>query len=194
MSFAQLFFQRHDVLYSFWLAGFWDAVSDVQMRQRPHPQVNSIAWNLWHLARVEDAGVNRFVADLSQVIDEGGWSEKLHLPWRHHGSGMTLDEVDELNQRINLPALREYSWAVAERTQQVVASVALDELDAVLTLDRVRQIVVGEGLGHSDPAALVQNYTGWTKGKCLMNFALTHPYQHVGEMGVIASLLDVAFD
>ena len=41
---------------------------------------------------------------------------------------------------------------------------------------------------------LVIKYTGWTKGKCLMNFALTHPYQHVGEIGVIASLLGVNFE
>lgn len=194
MSFAQLFFQRHDVLYGFWLAGFWDAVSDGLMRQRPHPRVNSIAWNLWHLSRVEDAGVSRFVADLPQVLDEGGWAEKLNVPWRHHGSGMTFDEVDELNERIDLPALHEYSQAVAERTRHVVTSVPLDELDAVLTLDRVRQVVVDEGLGYGDPAGLVANYTGWTKGKCLLNFALTHPYQHVGEMGVIASLLGVEFD
>jgi hypothetical protein len=58
----------------------------------------------------------------------------------------------------------------------------------------VRQIVVDEGLGHSNPAGLVANYVGWTKGKCLLNFALTHPYQHVGEMGVIASLLGIEFD
>jgi hypothetical protein len=164
------------------------------MRRRPHPKVNSIAWNLWHLSRVEDAGVSRFVADLPQVLDQGGWAEKLNIPWRHHGSGMTFDEVDELDERINLPALQEYSQAVAERTQQVVASISLDALDAVLTLDRVQKIVVDEGLGHADPTGLVANYTGWTKGKCLMNFALTHPYQHVGEMGVIASLLGVEFD
>lgn len=194
MSFAQLFFQRHDVLYGFWLEGFWEAVPGLQMRQRPHPRVNSLAWNLWHLARVEDAGVNRFVVDRPQVLDEGGWAVKLNVPWRHHGSGMTLEEVDELDQRISLSALREYCEAVAQRTRQVVASVALEDLDAILTLDRVRQIVEDEGLGHSDVAGLVANYTGWTKGKCLMNFALTHPYQHVGEMGVIASLLGIEFD
>jgi len=43
-------------------------------------------------------------------------------------------------------------------------------------------------------AGLVANYAGWTRGKCLLNFALTHPYQHVGEMGVIASLLGIEFD
>ncbi len=194
MSFAELFLQRHEVLYGFWLEGVWETVSDAQLRQRPHARVNSIVWNLWHLARVEDAGVNRFVADLPQVLDDGGWSRELNVPWRHHGSGMTFDEVDGLSERINPVALREYSRAVAERTRQVVATVALDALDVVLTLDRVRTIVIDEGLGHSDPAGLVRNYAGWSKGRCLMNFALTHPYQHVGEIGVIASLLGIDFD
>ncbi len=194
MTFAELFFQRHDVLYGFYLDGMWETVSDALMRERPHPKVNSIAWNLWHIARAEDAGVNRFVADLPQVLDDGGWTQRLGVPWRHHGSGMSFAEVDELDARIDLAALRAYSRAVAERTRAVVAGVALEALDARLTEDRVHRVVVDEGLGHSDPVGLVKNYTGWSKGKCLMNLALTHPYQHVGEMGVIASLLGVEFD
>jgi hypothetical protein len=58
LNISDLFFQRYDALYSFWPGDIWERVSPEQMRQRPHPQVNSIAWNLWRLARVEDAGVN----------------------------------------------------------------------------------------------------------------------------------------
>ena len=55
-------------------------------------------------------------------------------------------------------------------------------------------ILFDEGLAHPRAAGLLENYLGWTKGKCLMNFGMTHPYQHVGEIGVIASLLGVEFD
>ena len=68
MDTTQLFLQRYDVLYEFWLGGIWEMVPDDKTRQRPHPQVNSIAWNLWHVIRVEDAGLNRFVADHPQVL------------------------------------------------------------------------------------------------------------------------------
>ena len=194
MDLTQLFFQRHDVLYDFWLGVVWDEVPTESMRQRPHPHVNSIAWNLWHLARVEDAGLNRFVVDRTQVLDDGAWMQRMNLPWRHHGSGMTFPEVDELSQRVDLAALRGYSAAVRARTQEIVRQIDQVDLDAVMGPDRVRMIVVDEGLGHSQPEGLIENYTGWTKGKCLMNFGLTHPYQHVGEIGVIASLLSVDFD
>jgi hypothetical protein len=194
MNVAELFLQRYDVLYDFWLGGIWEMVSEDLMRQRPHPGVNSIAWNFWHLTRVEDAGLNRFVVDRPQVLDEGGWMERMNLPWRHHGSGMTFAEVDELDQRIDLQVLHSYSEAVQARTHEIITQIDQVNLDETLDVDRVRTIVVDEGLGHSNLEALIKNYTGWSKGKCLMNFGMTHPYQHVGEIGVIASLLGVVFD
>jgi hypothetical protein len=194
MDTSQLFLQRYDVLYEFWLGGIWEMVPDDKKRQRPHPQVNSIAWNLWHVIRVEDAGLNRFVADHPQVLDQDAWLQKLNVPWRHHGSGMNFAEVDDLNQRIDLGALHEYGRAVQVRTHEIVTHIDRVDLDAKLQEERVRAIVIDEGLAYGEARDLVDTYTGWTKGKCLMNFGLTHPYQHVGEMGVIASLLGVVFD
>jgi len=194
MNGSQLFLQRYDALYGFWLAGLWEKVPAELMRQRPHPQVNSIAWNLWHLLRVEDAGMNRFVLDGSQVFDDGGWMEGLNVPWRHTGSEMSFSEVDELNQRIDLAALHDYSRAVQLRTLEIVEQLDFDSLDGTMKPEYLRIILFTEGLAHPKAAGLLENYTGWTKGKCLMNFALTHPYQHVGEIGVIASLLGVNFD
>ncbi|NUM43808.1 MAG: DinB family protein [Anaerolineales bacterium] len=191
MNFDELFRQRYDVLYDFWIAVVWSDVPEVLMRQRPHPRVNSIAWNLWHMARVEDAGLNRFVADRPQVWEED-WMEKTNVPWRHHGSEMSFPEVDDLSQRITLPALRDYADAVHQRTLEVVETLNLDNLAALVPTERIRTIIMDEGLAHSNPDGFIQTYTGWTKGKCLMNFCLTHPYQHIGEIGVIAGLLGIA--
>jgi hypothetical protein len=107
---------------------------------------------------------------------------------------MTFADVDDLNQRIDLAALHAYGRAVQVRTRAIVTHIDRVDLDARLQRERVRAIVIDEGLAHADASDLVDTYTGWTKGKCLLNFGLTHPYQHVGEMGVIASLLGVVFD
>ena len=194
MDVTQLFIQRYNALYEFWLGGLWETVPEDLMRQRPHPRVNSIAWNLWHLTRVEDAGLNRFVVDRSQVLDEGGWMKRINIPWRHQGTDMTFDEVDDLNRRIDLQALHAYSNAVQVRTREIVSQLSYESLDPVMEEDRLRMILFDEGLAHPHSAGLLENYLGWTKGKCLMNFGMTHPYQHVGEIGVIASLLGIAFD
>lgn len=194
MDLNQLFTQRYNALYDFWLAGVWEMVPDDLMRKRPHPRVNSIAWIMWHLTRVEDAGLNRFVVDRPQVLDEGAWMQKMNVPYRHNGGEMNFTEVDELSQRVDLQALHEYSKAVQVRTREIVCQLNYESLDAVMEADRLRMILFDEGLAHPKASGLFDNYLGWTKGKCLMNFGLTHPYQHVGEIGVIASLLGVNFD
>ena len=194
MDFSQLFLQRHDVLYDFLLADVWERVPEDLMRQRPDPRINSIAWILWHLTRGEDAGLNRFVVDRPQILDEGAWLDRMNLPWRHHGSGMTFAEVDDLDQRIDLQALHAYSNAVRQRTREIVSQIDQVDLGDTLSLERTRMIAIDEGLAHPSATDLAEWYAGWTKGRCLMNFGLTHPYQHVGEMGVIASLLGIVYD
>jgi hypothetical protein len=194
MELSQIFLERYDPLCNFYLAGIWESVPHDLMRQRPHPQINSIAWILWHLTRVEDSGLNRFVVDGEQVLDGEPWMERMRLPWRHNGGEISFAEVDELSQRVDLPALQAYSQAVQRRTRSIVGQLALNDLDAVMEEDRLRKILVDEGLAYTQAEGYIQNYLGWSKGKCLMSFGLTHPYQHLGEIEVIASLLGVVFE
>lgn len=194
MDLQQLFFLRYDALYTFWIGDLWTLVPDEMMRQRPHTRVNSIVWNLWHLTRVEDVALNRFIADLPQVMDEGDWLQRMKIPFRNHGGGMTLDEVEELSRSIDVPALHGYSDAVQARTREIVDRLSMDDLDAVLEEDRLRRILLDEGVARNRDAGMIENYLGWSKGKSLMNLGLTHPYQHVGEIGVIATLLGIEFE
>lgn len=189
-----LFMHRYTPLTDFYLAGFWQLVTPAQMRQRPHPRLNSIAWNLWHLTRVEDAGLNRFVMHQPQVLDSADWMDQMNLPWRHHGGEMTLAEVDDLNARIDLAALQRYMQAVHARTRHIVATLDQTTLDRPLDPAFVRQVVIDEGLAMRNPEAFIANYASWDRGKCLMTFGLTHPFQHVGEMETIASLLDSTWE
>ncbi len=194
MEFTDLFLQRHQVLYEFYLDYLWKVVPSELMRVRPQPKVNSLAWNLWHISRVEDAGLNRFVADRHQILDEGNWMARLHLPWRDVGTGMNLAEVDELDRQIDLDALHDYSKAVQARTIEIVSQLQMADLDPVVPVEKIRAVVIDEGFAHSDPEGLVTNYTGWTKGRFFMVDGLTHPFQHLGEMEVITTLLGVSYD
>ncbi|MGD8455450.1 MAG: DinB family protein [Anaerolineales bacterium] len=185
----ELFLLRYNVLYDFWLFVVWEDVPEDLMRQRPHPRVNSLAWNMWHLTRVEDIAINRFIADRPQVLDEGDWMEKMGVPLRHNGFAMTFPQVDELSQGIDLGALRGYSQALKARTLEVVSELTEGILQEKLTEERVRAVMFDEGAAGPGAEGLVENYIGWTKAACLMNHALTHSYHHVGEMNVISSLL-----
>jgi hypothetical protein len=189
-----LFMHRYTPLTESYLEGFWQVVSHDQMRQRPHPRLNSIAWVLWHITRVEDAGMNRFVMQQPQVLDSADWMVRMNLPWRHHGGEMTLAEVDQLSARIDLDGLYRYMQAVHMRTREIVSTIDQNMLAQPLNIAFVHQVVVDEELGLRNLDSLATHYASWDKGKCLMTFGLTHPFQHVGEMETLASLMDITFE
>jgi hypothetical protein len=116
MDIARLFFTRYEDLRL--SMQDLDACSDAEWRARPHG-LNPKTWIVWHMARAEDSGLNRLVFDRPQVLDDPGarWPERMRIPLRHHGSTMPSGEVDALNARAEVGALRAYSAAVAERTR-----------------------------------------------------------------------------
>src|SRR5437868_11897107 len=73
-------------------------VTEEQMRVRPQPGFNSLAWLLWHMTRTEDIAANVIIAERPQVFDEGDWAARLNVSRRDLGSGMTDSEVDEFNK------------------------------------------------------------------------------------------------
>lgn len=194
MEISQLFLQRYDPLTNFYYAGLWQAIPHELMRRRPHPRVNSIAWILWHVARAEDVGVNCFVAGRPQLLVTGGWAERMNAPWRSHGSEMSLEEVDELSRRIDLAALQAYCEAVQACTREIAGDLSAIDLNETLEEDFLRRLMFDEEVAHLNPEGFVANYLGWSKGKCLFNMGLTHPYQHLGEIETLATLLGIQFE
>jgi hypothetical protein len=80
------------------------------------------------------------------------------------------------------------------RTREIVSTIDQNMLAQPLNIAFVHQVVVDEGLGLRNLDSLATHYASWDKGKCLMTFGLTHPFQHVGEMETIASLMDITFE
>src|SRR5262249_31533765 len=111
--------------------GRLDDLDEGRWRARPHG-LNSIAWLVWHMARAEDAGVNRIGAEQPQVLDEQNWLGRLGIERRDAGRGMASAEVDALSERIDVEALRAYWRAVTARTRQVVGGLAPEDLDTLV--------------------------------------------------------------
>jgi DinB family protein len=159
-----------------------------EMRGRPHPGVNTIAWLLWHMARVEDVGVNRFVADRPQVLEDG-WLAKLGVGRRDVGTGMSDTEVDDFSARIDLDALRGYGDAVTRRTLEVVASVRGSDLGTVVPAERVERVALAEGAVAPGAEWLTEFWAGGrTRAWVLAQTPLLHVYGHYFEARAVAGL------
>ena len=72
---------------------------------RPTSTANSIAWLLWHSARVQDAQVAQ-IAGTEQVWFTGGWVDQfgMDLPRDAHGYGMSAEDVGKVRAPADLLA------------------------------------------------------------------------------------------
>ena len=98
---------------------------------RPTPAANSIAWLIWHSARIQDAQIAD-IADTDQVWFTGGWVDRfaLPLPRDAHGYEHTAEESGKVRAPATL--LAGYYHAVHQMTLSYVAGITAEELARVV--------------------------------------------------------------
>ena len=166
-----------------------ETLSDNQVRRRPHPAVNTIAWLVWHSARIEDVGVNRFIADRPQVLDDEGWLATMKLTRRDVGTGMDDAEVDELSAHVDLAGLRGYWDAVTRRTLAVVETLRGQDLESPVPMDHVKRVAFEEGAVAQKAAWLVEFWgSGRSRAWVLAQTPLLHVCGHYYEARTVKVL------
>ena len=108
-----------------------DGLTDEVSLFRPTATANSIAWLIWHSARVQDAQLCD-IAGVQQVWLRDGWVDRfgLDLPRDAHGYGHGPDEVGKVRAPADL--LAGYYHAVHKVTLEYIASVTAEELSRVV--------------------------------------------------------------
>ena len=89
---------------------------------RPMKSFSSIAWDILHITRIEDAVANILIADSEQVFN-GEWMNKMNISTTDTGNAFTSDDVDKLNTQIDARELLKYRKAVGKKTQKILANI-----------------------------------------------------------------------
>ena len=71
-------------------------LTEEEMHWRPDAESNSIAFLIWHTARVEDRLINVFARGADEVWTRDDWSAKTGIPEGDHGVNYTLEQVAAL--------------------------------------------------------------------------------------------------
>jgi DinB superfamily len=140
---------------------------------------NSIAWHLWHIARVEDMTINILVANSQQVLSEN-WLEKMNIRFSHSGNSMSDDDIAELSSCIDKDALLQYRIAVGQQTRRVIASLQPGEFKEKVEESRIDRLF--------DEGAIIQEARGiaeyWSKkniGGLVLMPATRHNFLHLNK-------------
>jgi hypothetical protein len=114
-----------------------DGMSYGDLTRRVDPDANTIAWLVWHTARMQDGQITAAARalgrdDAEQVWTSAGFAERFHLPVadREVGYGMTSDQVAEIIAPADL--LRDYHRAVQDATTTFLEGLDAADYDRVV--------------------------------------------------------------
>jgi hypothetical protein len=105
----------------------WDGLEEETFRLLPAKKGTNIAWDLWHITRIEDITANILIAGGPQVFDRD-WKRKLNVKITDTGNAMTESDVKAFSRTVNMAALRRYRRAVGKRTRRVIGLLRPNDL------------------------------------------------------------------
>ena len=191
MDAVDFFLLRYEAIHRALAHDLLERLTEPQIRTRPQPGVNTVAWLVWHAARVEDVGINRFITDGTQVLNDG-WDRRLGVDRRDVGTGMDNAEVDRLSRQVDLGALRGYWDALTQRSLAVAATLRGQDLGDVVPADRVKRVCADEGAVAPGAEWLTEFWANRrTRGWLLVQTPLLHVYGHYFEALATAGLWGV---
>jgi hypothetical protein len=163
-----------------------DGLEDSHLRELPDREEHSIAWTLWHLARIEDVTMNILVAGKRQLFDREGWGTALGLSWRHTGNAMARAEIAELSEKLDLEALTRYRRAVGINTQHIARRLVADDIQKGVAPSRLEQLVE-IGAVQDRASGLLEYWGRRTIAGLLLMPPTRHCFIHLNEANRIRS-------
>ncbi|MEX1158293.1 MAG: DinB family protein [Thermomicrobiales bacterium] len=181
--------ERHNSAHSQIETNLLEQLTDDALRTSPFPNMASIAWHIWHIARCEDMAISTLIANRPQMLDEEDWFERLNVGRRDIGTAMTDEEVADFNIQINTTALRDYFRAVMGRTDDVVVQLPGEDWTQVIDDTIVDGALRDHVLDVEARQWVGSFWKGTTKTWILWWLAVGHHYLHYGEALVTRDIL-----
>ena len=138
------------------------------LTRAPGPGANTIAWLVWHLARVEDHHVSELL-EADQIWVADGWAARFGLEPdpANTGYGHSADEVASVRPE-RPETLLAYLDAVGERTRPMLERLTPPDLERVVdrrwdppvTLGVRLVSIADDALQHAGQAAYVRGLLG----------------------------------
>lgn len=139
-----------------------DLLSDLKNEEyaiMPTKQDETIAWVLWHTARIEDLTMGILVGQDKQIFNEE-WQRKMKVKIKDTGNALNDDEIMELSHQVDIPALLEYRNVVGRKTQQIVCQLKAEDMHRPVSLEGIQQIKEEGGVTSQDDSMWLLDYWG----------------------------------
>lgn len=121
---------------------------------------STIAWNLWHLTRIEDLTANILIAESSQVLSYGAWLDKMKVSVTDTGNAMSDSEIAEFSAQLDMLELRNYRMAVGRKTREILKNLVPKDIKRKVRPESIRRIWEEGGVTGADQSRWLLDFWG----------------------------------
>jgi len=141
----------------------------------PTSKDETIAWVLWHIARIEDIAMGILVAEGEQLFNET-WKKAMNVSITDTGNALTDDEISDLSKHIHVEELFNYRNAVGKRTRQIVMALTPKDMKRKVSSKSLEKILQEGGVTPQKDSIWLLDF--WGK-KDMAGILLMPPTRHV---------------
>ncbi len=137
----------------------WENLEDTVFRTMPTTKDDTIAWNIWHITRIEDLTANYLIADREQVLEET-WNRRLNTMVTDTGNAMTDEEIISFSNEVDRDALCQYRNEVGRRVKEILEDLQFEDLKRKVPQKGIRRIAEAGGVSTRPEAAWLLDFWG----------------------------------
>lgn len=141
----------------------------------PTSKDETIAWVLWHIARIEDLTIAVLVAEEEQLFNDT-WKQRMNAPITDTGNALSDDEIMHLSKSLVMEEVLHYRNEVGKRTRQIVMNLAPGDMKHNVPSQGLEKILREGGVTKQKESLWLLDYWGQ---KDTAGLLLMPPTRHV---------------
>lgn len=106
----------------------------------PTSKDETIAWAIWHIARIEDLTMNILVKNDTQIFDEA-WKKRMHITISDTGNAMTDDEIMNFSKQVCIDELLAYRNVVGIKSREIIKTLRPGDMKRRISPEGISRIL-----------------------------------------------------
>ncbi|TLG76711.1 DinB family protein [Culicoidibacter larvae] len=136
-----------------------DGLVDDDYRQHPLKNSYTIAWNIWHMTRIEDLTMNLLVRETEQVFN-ADWQKQINTHVSDTGNAMTKEEMVTFSEPLNIEALLAYRNAVCTQTRAILQTLSASDMKQPVSASGTERVLSEGGVTEHPDLIWLQDFWG----------------------------------
>ncbi len=132
---------------------------DEEYAVMPSAKDETIAWAVWHIARIEDLTMNILAAGGSQVFNKE-WAGRMQADVTDTGNAMTDEEIVQFSRSVCKPELLNYRNAVGAQSRKLLKQFEFEDMKRKVSPADISRILEEGGVTRQKDSVWLLDFWG----------------------------------